>query len=632
MQTQQLIMGGRNPGLRGSTTCGTLDDLASFGLIEAQTGQELKESYVFLRMVEHRLQMKDDMQTHVMPKTPDEIDHIARFSGYADTADFEKDLLFHLRRVNKHYVNLFAQEEALSGAEGSLVFTGVDDDPDTLETLTKLGFQRPSDVAATVRGWHYGRIRATRSERARELLTKLMPVLLEAIAKTPDPDTTFARFQDFLKGLPSGVQLFSLFYSQPDLLYLLTDALGTAPRLGPYLAANPGVIDALLDTDFLTSLPSKEDLEAELQSQVALAKDYEDGLNRVRRWGKDHSFRIGLQVLRGISRSDIAGPAYANLAEVVIQALEPMARQQIVEAHGHIADSEFVVLGMGKMGGRELTATSDIDLVMAYDFPGDHAESDGKKAIDGTRYFTRMTQRFIAALSAQTAEGMLYEVDMQLRPSGKAGPVATKFASMKRYYEEDAWTWEKMALTRARIVAGSPDLAERVQGVIHDILTAPRDTGSLAADIVDMRERLEREKGSKDPWNLKQVRGGVIDVEFICQFLQLAHAATHPDILDQNTATAFYKMKGKDILANETLDQLIDAADLLLNITQVTRIALTGAFSPDEAGEGLLALIAQSVGEDTFADVESKLLNRQAFVHQMFDEVVASQATNVNES
>ena len=623
-------MGGRNKALRNPRTCGALEDLAQEHLVEKQTSEDLKDSYAYLRKVEHRLQMKDDAQTHSMPTEPEAIENIARFCGYAETADFEHDLLFHLRRVNDHYNDLFAQEDPLSGAEGSLVFTGVDDDPDTLDTLSSLGFQRPKDVAARVRSWHFGRIRATRSERARERLTKLMPALLQAVSKTPDPDTTFARFHDFLSGLPAGVQLFSLFYSQADLLYLLTDALGTAPRLGPYLAQNASVIDALLDADFLVSLPTLQDLREELQAQLSQTQDFEDTLNRARRWGKDHEFRIGIQVLRGIASSDVAGEAYANLADVFIEGLSGAARQEIERVHGQVPGSEFVVIAMGKLGGRELTATSDLDLIMVCDYPEDVTESVGGRPIDCTRYFTRLAQRVIAALSAQTAEGSLYEVDMKLRPAGNAGPICTKFSYFERYYQEDAWTWEKMALTRARILTGSEDLSKRVETLVSRVIGAQRDTGQLATDVVDMRLRLIQEKGTENLWALKQVRGGLIDLEFICQFLQLAHGAEHPNIFDQNTSAAFARLADAGVMEQDLSQNLQSAARILHNLTQVIRIAVIGEFKPEEAGEALRALLAKSVDLTTFEDVEAILRETQDFVLATFEELVAANAIDVN--
>ncbi len=596
VQTQQLIVGGRYPNLRNRTTCGALDDLAKHGMFDSKTAEELKDSYKFLRMVEHRLQMREDMQTQEIPKRAEDIDNIARFSGFEDTTDFEAILIGHLTRVNGHYNALFAEAETLGSEYGNLVFTGVDDDPETLETLAEMGFSRPGNVAEMIRRWHFGRMRATRSQRARALLTKLVPVILDVVAKTPDPDVTFSRFDAFLGGLPAGVQLFSLFSSHKELFSLLINALGTAPRLGPYLAQNSGVLDALLDADFMGSLPSQGELEAEFGDLLKGIGDFESTLDESRRWGKDHGFRIGMQVLQGILKAEAAGRAYADLAEVVIRGLAPKALDEVARTHGHIADSTYAVVAMGKLGGRELTATSDVDLIYVYDYPSELPESDGARPTPGPRYFTRAAQRLIAALSAPTAEGVLYKVDMQLRPSGKAGPIATQFASFGRYYEQEAWTWEKMALTRARVVAGTGDLATHIGHEIRAVLCARRDTAALAKDVTDMRERMVRERGSDNVWQLKQVRGGLVDLEFICQFLQLAHAADAAEILDQNTSQAFRKMKAAGVLDAKLAQRLINATELMHNLTQVVRIAVDGPSDLQNVGDSLGSLLCRTGG------------------------------------
>ncbi len=626
VQTQQLILGGRNKSLRNPTTCGALDDFVGEGLVDAKIADELKESYRFLRHVEHRLQMREDAQTHTMPEQELDIDNVARFSGYAETEAFTDELLWHLKRVNHHYSNLFAKSDPLASEQGNLVFTGVDDDPETINTLTQMGFDRPSSVAATIRSWHFGRLRATRSKRARELLTKLGPVILEAISKTSNPSETFARFHDFLSGLPSGVQLFSLFYSHPELLYLVTDTLGMAPRLGSYLAKNASVLDALLDTDFLTSLPVAKEMSDQLGERLKGEGDFEQMLDQARRWGKEQAFRIGLAVLRSKVQADSVGAAYADLADALIDRLSEVAKSDIMRTHGVMEGARCAVIGVGKLGGRELTATSDIDLIFIYDLGLDKNESDGERPLAPPRYFSRYAQRLIAALSAPTAEGTLYEVDMNLRPSGKSGPIASRFDSFKRYYEKEAWTWEKMALTRARLVSGDSELVKTLQDAIKHVLCSPRDRKTLAHDIVNMRDRIEREKGTKDPWDLKQVRGGLIDLEFICQFLQLAYAHEYPDILDQNTRGALLKMRKAKLIPHDMACRLIEANDLVHNLTQVTRIALNGIFSPQEAGESLKDLLAHSNNMGGFQELTEKLHETLTFVKSAYDEILGAEA------
>ncbi len=622
VQTQQLILGGRHEALRNRVTCTALSDLAEAEVIDKNVADDLVDSYIYLRTIEHRLQMREDAQTHVIPTNQNDLDNVARFSGYAATSDFESDLLTHLRRVSAHYNALFEQEDPLSSTEGALVFTGVEDDPETVETLSKMGFERAPQVAATIRNWHFGRIRATRSKRAREILTKLVPVILKAVAKTSDPDVTFARFQDFLTGMPSGVQLFSLFFTHQELLELITEALGSAPRLGPYLAKNSSVLDALLDPDFLPTLPGSVEMANEMAGSLEPLSNFEEILDQSRRWGKDHAFRIGLQVLRGTLRADAAGKAFAELADVIVSNLLPAALANVEQVHGRIDGSGFAVVAMGKLGGMELSATSDLDLIFVYDYDDEAALSDGSRPLPGPRYFARVAQRLIAALSAPTAEGVLYEVDMQLRPSGTSGPIATKFDSFRRYYEHDAWNWERMALTRARVVASSGQFSKDVHDAIDEVLCQPRDRAVLAQDVLDMRERLVREKGTDSCWDLKYVRGGLIDLEFTCQYLQLIFAADKPEILDQNTRTVFRNVMISNLIPQTLAKSLIEAANLMHSLTQVMRIAVDGNFRPEEAGEGLKGLMVAAGNARDFPDLEDRLLKAQQVVFDAFQKIV----------
>ncbi len=626
VQTQQLILGGRHEALRNQTTCGALDDLAVAGVIDRTVATELVDSYVYLRTVEHRLQMREDAQTHSIPTHQNDLDNVARFSGYRSTGDFKSDLLMHLQRVNAHYLALFEQEDPLSSTEGALVFTGVEDDPETVKTLSKMGFERAPQVAATIRNWHFGRIRATRSKRARELLTKLVPVILESIAKTSDPDVTFARFHDFLSGRPSGVQLFSLFVARQELLELVTEALGAAPRLGPYLAKNSSVLDALLDPNFLTTLPDRKEMAAEFSNAIQSLGTFEEILDQSRRWGKDQVFRIGLQVLRGTLHADAAGKAFADLADILLAGLLLAALKDVEHQHGTIKGSSFTVVAMGKLGGQELSATSDLDLIFVYDYADDSASSDGARPLQGSRYFARVAQRFIAALSAPTAEGVLYEVDMQLRPSGKSGPIATRFDAFSRYYDHDAWNWEKLALTRARVVAGSGPFGGKLQDKIKEILCQPYNRHVLARDVLDMRQRLVQEKGTDFLWDLKYVRGGLIDLEFTCQYLQLVYAAEHPNILDQNTCRVYRKVMEAGLIPRQQAKPLIEAADFIHSLSQVMHIAVDGQFRPEEAGEGLKSLMSDMGEVESFSELEVRLNHAQTIVFNAFCDIVVSSA------
>ncbi|HEX3485783.1 MAG TPA: bifunctional [glutamine synthetase] adenylyltransferase/[glutamine synthetase]-adenylyl-L-tyrosine phosphorylase, partial [Micropepsaceae bacterium] len=559
-QTQQLILGGRDASLRGKSTLGTLAALHGRGHISSDAAQDMTDSYRFLRMVEHRLQMIEDQQTHTLPKTIEGLDHIARFAGFGDTVVFEETMRRKLTTVQAHYARLFEREAPLSTQTGNLVFTGVEEDPETVATLARMGFERPGDVSAVIRGWHHGRIRATRSARARELLTKLMPALLEALARTADPRAAFAHFDHFLSGLPAGVQVFSMLLANPRLLDLIAEIAGSAPKLAVYLGRHAGVLDALIDPDFLARTPSEKELRERFAGELARNPGYEAALDAARRFAKEEMFRIGVQVIQGLSDAEEAGPAYAAIAETVIGGLQDFVEHEMAAAHGKIPGGGLVVVAFGKLGGREMTAASDLDLVFIYTHAADATTSDGARPLAPSVYYARTAQRFIAGLTAMTAEGRLYEVDMRLRPSGNQGPVAVSFDTFLEYHRERSWTWERMALTRARVLSGHEELAKRVEAAITAFLTRPADAQEILRDARVMREKMAAQFPGRDIWDIKFAPGGLVDIEFIAQILQLCRAAAIPGVLDANTIAALEKLERAGALSAADAETLISAA------------------------------------------------------------------------
>lgn len=626
VQTQQLIAGGRDHDLRGRQTCPMLDELAEKQWITPETAAEMKEAYRFLRTLEHRLQMIDDEQTHSLPTSDADLDHVACFMGFRDRASFSEALTLRLERVRDHYAKLFETAPPLAEEGGSLVFTGTEDDPETLETLRGLGFTRVSEMSETIRGWHTGRFPATRATRSRELLTSLMPALLRALSRTANPDTAFDRFDRFLTGLPAGVQLFSMLYSNPHLLDLLAGICGTAPRLASYLSHNPRVLEAVVDPDFFKVLPGKDELHQSLMDVLAHAEDYQDILDFARVWAREYRFRLGVRVLSGSADAEEAGPAYAALAAELVSALAPAALDKVAEKHGYMPGGRFCVVAMGKLGSEEMSANSDLDLIVIYEVPDAEVQSDGERPLYASQYYARVCQQLINALTAPTAEGKLYEVDMRLRPSGNAGPIATAFESFVSYQESEAWTWEHMALTRARVICGPDDLKADVEEAIARTILRPRDTAKVAADVADMRARLAKERESKNPWELKHVRGGLVDIEFICQYLQLAHASSHPEIRHTHTRTALLRIAEAGVLPSEAADMLIHAINLNHNLTQVIRVCVEGVFDPTDAARGLTMRLARAGDAPDFSTLEADLIESQKQVREAFDSIVTAAA------
>ena len=615
-QTQQLIAGGRNPLLRDRDTLTTLDKLERDRWIDKGARDDMKAAYVFLRTVEHRLQMVNDEQTQTLPAERAGLERFARFLGYADRDTFAKVLTEHLDKVQRHYSHLF--EKAPGADKPELAFPADADDHKTLDRLAELGFRAPLEASTIVRHWLAGGHRSLRGEAARSHLQVLLPVLLDQLARTDNANATLVLFDHFLANLHGAARLLSLLRQNPDLIALIAFVLGIAPRLADTLARNPQVMDALVDPSFFGALPDDAELGRRLDAALAQSRYDEDLLERIRMFGLEYMFLTGVRILSGTVTARQAGEAFARLADAVIRAVHRAVADNFAATHGHMRGEATAVLAMGKLGGREMTASSDLDLILIYDFDDKHPESDGRRALYGAQYFARLTQRLINALTAQTNYGALYDVDMRLRPSGRAGPVATQIGGFASYQESEAWTWEHMALTRARVVSASPEFGARVEKVIRDILQRPRDAVQIAGDVLEMRGAIAKEKGDRERWDLKYAAGGLVDIEFIAQYLQLVHAHAVPDILDTSTARVLDMAWALHVLPVEEAEVLRPAVQLYQDLTQILRLCLAGPFDAKTAGAGMLRLLARAADVPDFATLDATLIETQAKARASF--------------
>ncbi len=620
VQTQQLIAGGRHPGLRGRETVAMLASLAVGGWIDAAARDELTAAYDFLRRVEHRLQMVADEQTHTLPADRKMLGEFARFLGFKGRDQFAAALLGHLRTVEKHYVKLFESTPALLAQRQNLSFAAGDGDTagETLDRLVEMGFRQPREAAAAVQRWQAGTYRALRSEPVRRSLIELVPVIVDLLARAEHPDAAFASFDRFLAGLRPGSRLLPLLRQNPELIRFIALVLGTAPRLADIVAQHPHVIDPLIDPTFFGALPDAKRLEAELAQALGEARGDEDMLDAIRLFGQEHMFLIGARILSGSLSAEQAGEVFATLADVLIRTVHARVEADFAAVHGRIRGQETAILALGRLGAREMTASSDLDLIVVYDFDAAHPNSDGKRPLYGGQYFARLIQRLISALTARTNYGVLYEVDMRLRPSGRSGPLATHVDSFVGYQEREAWTWEHMALTRARVVSASPAFAARIEAAIRDVLRRRRNAAMIAADVVDMRAAIAKEKGDADPWDLKYAAGGLVDIEFIAQYLQLVHAAAAPEILDTSTARMLEKAAQVGVLNAEDTDVLRPAVRLFHDLTQILRLCLPGAFDPKSANTGVLALLARAADLPDFPALQAHVVETQRQVRASF--------------
>ena len=585
VQIHQMVWGGREPLLRAPATLDALAALVAAGRIDAAAARAIAPGYRLLRTVEHRLQMRADEQTHAIPANAAHLTAVARLCGEPDWRSLERRLRAATRPIARAYDGLVAE------AGGERVPT----EPAALKAWLKAA-KLPADLAGLVGNWRSGRYRALRAEAAATAFEQLLPALLRMLGAAADPGHAAARFDAFLAGLPAGLQFFALLLSNPRLIGLLGGLLGVTPVLADALSRDPALIDVLLAPDSFEPLPDAAGLADELAEVLRGARLLEDTLDRVRRWTGERRFQIGAQLVERRLDPLVAARNLADLADVALRELHAAVSADFARSHGTVEGVDLIVLAMGRYGGRALTHASDLDLV--YLFGGDHfGVSDGDKPLAATHYFNRLAARLTAALSVPTAAGALYEVDTRLRPSGGQGLLAVSAESFARYQREEAWTWEHLALTRARIVAGD---AAAVEPVIAEILARPRDPAKLRADVLAMRGEIDAAKPGQGLWDVKLGKGGLVDIEFIAHFLQLRDkVGLRPEL-----GAALAELAAAGLAPPE----LASAHDLLTRLLVILRLVVAdtsgkvGALGPQVAG-----LLAHTAGCDDLAGVEATI-------------------------
>lgn len=575
-QVHQLIYGGRDPSLRAPATVDALAALAAAGRIDADVAARLTCHYATLRRVEHRLQMIEDQQTHSLPVQGAALDRVARLDGHRDGAALLAMLEPVTADVAACYDRLVVERAATTGlpqGEGELA-----------RALATAGFDPPDAALRTIAEWRGGTARALRSPAALEALETVLPELVRALGAAPDPDAALLRFDKLVAGLPSAVGFFHLLAAQPALATVATRILSLAPTLADALAARVELIEGLIDARAFEAPASKAELLAEWAPTLA-GLDYERLLDRVRDRVGERRFAYGVQLIAGASDPLIVARGYADLAEAALQVLADATVAEFVAAHGRVPGSELAVLALGRLGGRALTHASDLDLI--YLFTGDHlAESDGPRPLGATTYYNRLAQRVTAAMSVPTAAGKLYDVDVRLRPSGAQGPLVVTVDSFDRYQREDAWTWEHMALLRARPVYGSDGARAAVERVVAAVLAKPRDRTAVAADAAAMRDKMAAHKPPKGPLDIKGGPGGLVDLEFAMQVEQLVSGRCH----DQHIPTALVCLEAAG-LAPATIG---DAHALLARMLVMLRLT---APDGEPATAAARQLVASACGE-----------------------------------
>ncbi|MDA5094579.1 glutamine-synthetase adenylyltransferase [Aliiroseovarius sp. KMU-50] len=592
-QTRQIIAGGRDENLRSRQTVPGLASLANAGWIPDETAEVLSRHYRFHRDVEHRVQMFRDAQTHKLPTSPEEFDRLARMMGEGDTEALKTRIHDALTEVHEVTEGFFAPEDGSKSAP-----------------------QLDTNDAEIVARWET--YSCLRSSRAVEIFKRLKPDLLARLADAPRPHDALIQFDGFLKRLPAGVQLFSLFEANPTLVDLIVDIAATAPALAAYLGNNAQVLDAVIGGGFFEPWPGRDTLTAALTDRLAKAPDYETKLDTTRRWMKEWHFRIGVHFLRGLVHAREAGNQYTDLADAVIQALWPVVVENFSVKHGPPPGKGAVIVGMGSLGARSLSATSDLDLIVIYDAEGAEG-SEGRRPLATKPYYARLTQAFVTAVSAPMAEGKLYEIDMRLRPSGRQGPVATSIDSFRAYQRDEAWTWEHLALTRARVVTGPEDLSAAYMAARQEVFEFDRDHAKVVQDVIDMRARIAAAKGDGGgALEAKLGVGHLQDVELVAQAAALIApdtARTPRDQIAQGVAIGWFTDAQGQAMA--------DSHDLMWRLQAASKLLSEGPLDLETQGQGGQDLLLRETGVENEAELVAELQTRAARAAEAIEDVLA---------
>ena len=590
-QTRQLIAGGRDTDLRVRGTVPGLAALAAKGWVPQDVADRLTDHYRAHREVEHRIQMVHDAQTHKVPQTPDGIDRVACLMGIT-SAELTQDLTRRLTEVHELTEGFFAPGPSPARASAPEV---------------------TFDQNVLARWTTYP---ALRSQRGARIFDRLRPEILSRLAKTAQPDEALQALDGFLAGLPAGVQLFSLFEANPQLIDLLIDIVGTSHALATHLSRNASVFDAVIGGSFFADWPGQEALKAELTQALTDESDYETQLDLTRRWCKEWHFRIGVHHLRGLIDGAQAGQQYADLANAVIAAILPCVTAQFATKHGAPPGRGAAVLGMGSLGAGRINSQSDLDMIVIYD-PLDQDMSDGPRPLATRTYYARFTQALITALTAPMAQGRLYEVDMRLRPSGNQGPVATSWASFTSYQQNEAWVWEHLALTRAHVVAGDAGLAADIETFRADFLSQPRDRDKVLREVAEMRTRLAAAKAPASVWDAKNGPGRMMDIELLAETGALLSGTAQRDVqagLDGAVAAGLL-----DVAQAQTLKA---GYDLCWSVQCAARLLSVKGLEVDRIGEGGAAFLCRATGFEQIEQLQAALQDSYATAAALIGSVV----------
>ena len=618
VQTQQLIGGGRDMRMRTQATLDILPILVDKQWITHDVAQKLSEAYCLFRKVEHRLQMVNDAQTHEIPTAGNAFDLIAEFCDFDTPQTFINTMINAMQNVNEAYKKLFENHQPLSSSEGSLVFSGIDYHPDTVIHLKNMGFENPKTAIDIIANWHKGHYKAMRSAKAREILTELTPLLLKKISHSSNPDKTLLRLDHFLAGLPTGVAFFSYLMNSPSLMDLLLDIMALAPNLADFLSHYPSTFDVMIDVSFFIPPKSEDDFERELSYQIRPNQPQDRFLDVIRRFNREQKFRIGVLVLQKIMTPAEASISFTILAHICIkyvtQNIEADMRQKYHLPYEKNDKNSLCIIGMGSVGAYEMNAASDLDLLMIYE-PDSHFENPES-------YYAKLGKRILTALTTSTTEGLLYDVDMRLRPSGNSGPLVIHYQRFIDYQTTESHTWEKCALTKLHPICGHKELKEKISQQTQNIIAVPHDTSVLKNDIHAMRLKLLASRPPVNVWDIKLSQGGLFDLNFINQYLILSASNTISTEFSSKTRDNFILLNQYNLLSDIYLNDILKSWDMYHNLLHIFAIAKLDILNMDSTSNKITEHIAHLMNIPNFSGAIDCLMHHYQRITEIYTDII----------
>ncbi|TNF45950.1 bifunctional [glutamate--ammonia ligase]-adenylyl-L-tyrosine phosphorylase/[glutamate--ammonia-ligase] adenylyltransferase, partial [bacterium] len=623
----QLIHGGRNPAIREKNSLRALDRLMKNGFLAERDAETLRESYIFLRKVEHRVQLVEERQTHILPRGEDELSRLAYImdfirDGNGDTVRFREVLDRVTEEVRVCYDRLFFTEDLHRSSrdvqEPNLLREDLPEE-EAVEELGSAGFSDPEGAYRNLLllrdGPPYGHF----TDTCRHLLRQIAPRLLAELKGIPDPDAVLVNLNRFIGKVGARASYYSMLARNPESIKLLASLFGSSPFLSGFLLRQPDLLDLMVSGTDLSEGRKLEDMEEEIKEILGSSPSFEDELIMLRRYRNGEILRIGLGDLLGLRDLPEVNAELTALAECLLRASFDMAVRDVAVDRGG-PPGLFGVVAMGKMGGREMNYSSDLDLIFL--FQGEEGSRE---------FYTRVAQRMITIITSPTGEGVLYRADMRLRPSGHAGPLVTTLDSFRRYHREEAMVWERQALTKARWVAGDGEFGKDITDTIDETTYSSTIGIEEVREIRRVRERMENEiagESSGQFHDIKVGEGGLVDIEFAVQVLQLYHGHDLPEVRTTSTMAALMALKDSGLVEENTYNALRRAYIFyreIENRSQLYQDRSDPRIPADEKKVHLLARRLGYIGDDgSSADFLDEVRNTKVVVRAKYENLLAS--------